>query len=423
MSKADLSARPRKPVKRPFYGWWVVLAAVFIGIYSGGTVIYGVTVFINPVIGAFGWSYLQVSSAIALTGAFIGVLAPFVGRFVDRFGSRRMLWISASIVGLGYVLMSLTESLGWFYLANAVISIGATGCGSIVLQAPMAHWFRRRAGFAMGVTSAGVGMGGLMLPVIAWLVSGYGWRTASVILGAGTIVFISSLATLIRQKPEDYGYYPDGDQPSADFVAAARRRPRPPASGMNARAAMRTGSFWLLAVAFSIYFLGLNAVVILIMPYLENVHLEPSAAALVATFLPIASIAGRIGYGWLGDRIRRKIVLAITFAMQACGLVVFLFAPALWSLVLFAIIYGTGFGGSIALGPAMTREYFGRSSFASIQGWMIAATTLSGVIGPIMAGWIFDTWHSYGPAWIIFAAANALGIIAILLLKSAEPTS
>jgi MFS family permease len=416
----DLDHTTTKTSGRVFYGWWIVMAAALIGVYSGGTFIYGLTVFINPVIRDFGWSYLEVSAAISVTGALIGVFAPIVGSIVDRYGSRLVLVGSAILSGTGFILLGFTDSIAWFYMAFSILSLGSAGCGSIVLQAPIANWFRRRVGFAMGITSAGVGIGGILVPAITWLVSQYQWRMASIIIGVGTVIVICIMAIFIRQRPEKYGLLPDGDRPSASFLAVnVNTKPvnKSARRDLSAKVALRGRAFWILALAISIYFFGLNAVVIHIMPFLESVSLEPGTAAFVVTFLPVFSIVGRIGYGWLGDHIKRKYALALTLLSQAMGLVIFVFAPVTWSLLLFVIIYGSGFGGSIALGPAMIREYFGRTSFGSIQGWMIASSTLAGVSGPILAGWIFDTQHSYNPAWLIFAAANVIGLVLVMWLR------
>ncbi|MCX8126503.1 MAG: MFS transporter [Dehalococcoidia bacterium] len=410
-------------VKPIFYGWWIVFAALAINILNGGTAIYGLTLFIRPVIDDFGWSYLEVSSAIALTSVLIGVLSPVIGGLVDRFGSRKVVIISSLVVGVSFVILGFTNSILVFYLAFAIMAAGAGGIGTISLQAVIGNWFRRRMGLAMGIVSTGVGLGGLLLPVIAWLILTWDWRTASFVIGIGICVVMPSLATVLRQRPEDCGLYPDGDRSSLQpHTAAAGRGMKRPTDGVSAGKALRTNTFWLLTIAYSIYFMGLNAVILHIAPFLQSVNLEPSTAAVLATVLAVISNVGRVGYGFLGDLIPRKYAFAGTLLSQSLGLVVVLFAPSSWALGLFIFLYGTGYGGSVALSSAMTREYFGGVAFGAIQGWFFAGTTLAGIIGPIFAGWVFDTYQSYNVAWLVFAVANACGIASVIVLKRRPAT-
>ena len=153
------------------------------------------------------------------------------------------------------------------------------------------------------------------------------------------------------------------------------------------------------------------------MPYLASVNLAAGSAVLVATFIPLLSIVGRLGFGWLGDVIAKKHALALTLGFQVIGLLVFCYAPTLWSLVVFLITFSTGYGGAAALQPAIQREYFGRRSFGSIQGMMATIMTVGGIIGPALTGWIFDTRASYQLAWIGFATATAIAIPLVLATK------
>jgi MFS family permease len=410
-------------VRRVFFGWWIVLSAATLNAFNGGTAIYGLTLFIKPVINSFGWSYLEVSSAIAVTGVIVGLMSPVIGVMVDRFGSKLVVVVSSLVVGISFLILAFTNSIYVFYLAFAVMSFGVSGIGSIPLQAVIGNWFRRRMGLAMGITSAGVGFGGLMLPVISWLILTWDWRVAAIVVGLSVCIIMPALAMVLRRYPEDYGYNPDGEKPSPLFktVESSGHTEKEVNRGVTARKAIRSRTFWLLAIAYSIYFMGLNAVILHIVPYFQSINLEPTTAAFLATTLALISNVGRVGYGYLGDRIPRKFAFAATLLSQAVGLSVILIAPSALTIGAFILLYSTGYGGSVALSSAMTREYFGRTAFGAIQGWFFAATTLAGMTGPMLAGWVFDTNTNYDLAWIIFAVANFLGIASVLALKRPEP--
>ena len=128
-------------MKRIFYGWWIVLASFFIAFYVGGTVFFGFTAFIEPVVKEFGWSYTQVSFAASLRGMEMGIMAPIIGFLMDRFGSRILLVTGIVILGLGIVLLGFTNSLLTFYASFILMALGAGGCTSLVTMTVIANWF------------------------------------------------------------------------------------------------------------------------------------------------------------------------------------------------------------------------------------------------------------------------------------------
>jgi MFS family permease len=125
----------------------------------------------------FGWSHTQVSIAFSLRGLEMGILAPIMGFLVDRFGSRKLIFSGTFIVGFSLILLGLTNSLLMFYSAFIFLALGASGCASTVLMTAVAYWFRRNVGKAMGIVACGFGAGGILIPLIVWLIDLYQWRT------------------------------------------------------------------------------------------------------------------------------------------------------------------------------------------------------------------------------------------------------
>jgi len=176
--------------------------------------------------------------------------------------------------------------------------------------------------------------------------------------------------------------------------------------------------FWLLALALTLNFTGTNGVVVHVVPYLGRSGLSFEAAALTATFVPVLSIGGRLFFGRLGDRLPKGTCLAIAFGIQTLGLIAFQFSPATWALALFALAFGTGVGGMIALTPAIVGSFFGRNIFGAIQGWFVSITTFGGMVGPLMAGWAADTLPGYSLAWWLFIAFNLVAIAVVVSLRA-----
>lgn len=124
-----------------FYGWWIVGACFLIAFYVSSVIFYGFTVFFEPLVREFGWSYTQVSFSSSLRGQEMGILSPLIGFFADRVGSRKLLLAGTVTVGIGLILLSYTQSLLMFYGAMGFIAFGAGGWASVVTMTAVARWF------------------------------------------------------------------------------------------------------------------------------------------------------------------------------------------------------------------------------------------------------------------------------------------
>jgi len=393
-----------------FYGWWIVAASFLISVYVGCCGFFGFTAMIDPIVREFGWSYTEVSFASSLRGLEMGILAPIVGVLVDRFGPRKLILIGVVTIGAGFMLLSLTQSLWMFYASFILLAFGAGGCTSVVTLAVVARWFRRNLGKAMGITVSGFGASGLLVPVIVWLVDSYGWRTAMIMQGVGMWVLGIPLAMLIRNRPEEMGLVPDGARLSKPGTAAASGQPEIPDVEIPFRDALTSRPFIYLNIVEALRFTTLTAVVIHVMPFLATEGIPRDTAGLVAAAIPLFSIPGRFGFGWMGDVTDKRYVMAASFCCMTAGLVAFHFAAAWWPIALFLLLFSPGFGGNMVMRGAVIREYFGVRSFGKLAGITLGAASIGGVIGPTLTGWVFDTFGAYDPVWIVFAAILVVAI-------------
>lgn len=194
-----------------FYGWWVVGASLLITVYTSGIVMYGFTAIFEPIADELGWSYTQISFAISLRGIEAGLLAPVLGMLADRWGPRRLIFGGVATISLGLMLFSRTSSLSMFYGAFALVAIGWSACTVTVMVTAVANWFRKKIGVATGIMACGWGAGSLLIPVIVRLIDMYEWRTTVFILALGMLAICLPLSLLVRHKPEQYGYLPNGE--------------------------------------------------------------------------------------------------------------------------------------------------------------------------------------------------------------------
>jgi len=405
---------------RIFYGWWVVVACFFISLYTGGVVFYGFTAIFEPIADKFDWSYTQISLAASLRGLEAGLLAPLVGILVDRWGPRKLLLSGVVIVSLGLMLLSRTTSLGMFYGAFALLAIGMSTCSGTVLMTAVANWFRKKIGIAMGIMICGYGCSGLLVPIIVKLVDTYEWQQAIAILAVGLLAVCLPLSLLVRHKPEQYGYQPDGEAQNTVVPNPSLAQAETAEADIGTRQALKSRTFWHIALALLCQAMMLSTVVTHVMPYLSSINIPRARSSLIAMAIPLASISGRLGLGWLGDRLDKRRVIAAAFAMICGGLICFAFASpeATWLLVLFLILFGIGYGGNNTLRGSAIREFFGRSNFGAIHGLVIGIMMLGSITGPPLAGWVFDNWGSYQPIWFVF---TGLAVVGILLALTTPP--
>jgi sugar phosphate permease len=406
----NLNLKPR----RIFYGWWVVVACFFISLYTGGVIFYGFTAIFEPLVDQFGWSYTQISLAASLRGLESGLLAPVVGMLVDRWGPRRLLFGGLIITGLGLMLLSRTTSLGMFYGAFALLAIGMSTCSSTVLMTAVANWFRKKIGIAMGIMICGYGCSGLLVPVIVNLVDMYELQKAIAILAIGLLAVCLPLSLLVRHKPEHYGYQPDGEAETTVVLNTSLAQAETAETDIGTRQALKSRTFWHIALALLCQAMILSTVVTHVMPYLSSIDIPRARSSLIAMAIPLTSISGRLGLGWLGDRFDKRRMIAAAFVMICGGLICFAFtsSEATWLLVLFLILFGIGYGGNNTLRGSVIREFFGRSNFGAIHGLVIGIMMVGSITGPPLAGWVFDKWGSYQPIWFVYIG---LAVAALLL--------
>ena len=412
---------PSKWKPRPvFFGWYVVGASLLTALYVGGAVFYGFTTVFEPIASDMGWSYTRIALGPSLLGVEAGLLAPSMGVLADRLGPRRLISGGAILIAGGLFLLSRTMSLGMFYGALALMAVGISCCTMTVLMTAVTNWFHRRVGLASGLAVSGFGFGGLLIPVMVSLIEAYDWRTTLTILAVGMLVLVLPLSLLFRHRPEQYGYAPDGVavQPanSDDSLPLAQ----PVEVEISARTALKSRTFWQLALAYTVQVLLVSSIVTHVMPYLSSIGVGRSMATVVATAVPLTSIIGRFGLGWLGDRVNRRVVAAGAFGMMGLGSLCFAFAgiTGTWLLVFFLILFGNGYGGGNSLRPSLGRAYFGRASFGTIFGLIIGINMLGGLSGPPLAGWVYDTWGAYQSTWFVFAG---LAAVALCLVASTRP--
>lgn len=401
--------------KNLYYGWWIVLACFVINLYVGGVIFFSFTAFFEPIQQEFGWSYTQISLATSLRGLEMGIFAPIVGFLVDRFGSRKLLLGGTIVIGIGLVLLSFTHSLLMFYLCFLFIALGAGGCTSVVTMTAVAIWFQKNVGLALGIMASGFGAGGLIIPLIVFLIDESGWRITLVILGVGMWLLGIPLSLIVRDRPEQLGSSPDG--PLTESSTTSDQGESPEKTKRAFLEMIKKRSFLYLNIAETVRMMAVTAVVTHLMPYLSSIGMSRATSGAVAAALPLVSIVGRFGFGWWGDRFDKRFVLATTFFLMSAGVFAFCYVQSFWVLLVFILLFAPGFGGSMVLRGAILQEYFGMASFGKMLGIVLGSASIGGIIGPTLAGWAFDTLGSYTSVWYGLCGISGVAIFLVVKIK------
>ena len=408
-----------------FYGWWVVISTGAIIFVATGAYFYGFSTLVDPFEEEFGWSRALIGGAFSAAVAAEGLASPVVGYLADRFSASRLLMAGVLLVGGGFVLLGQIQAVWQLYAAMVIIAIGTTLIG-LVSWVTIAHWFARKRGRALALATGVVGACGVMVMVLAALISFFGWRSAVVMIGISQVAICIPLALTVRRRPEDVGLLPDGEGHAPDQSLA-----RPGASpkgesaadrkveheGLTVRQALGTRPFWLLTFASALAWLGGMALIGHLVAFLEeSADFSRGEASAVAMGIPFASLVGRLGFGWLADYVVKRRLLAVAYVLQGAGILIFATTDSPWQAVLFLVVFSVGWGGTIPVLPALEAEYFGLRAFGGIQGLLSGLATLGAFVGPVFAGVVYDVTDSYRPAFLLMTLTTMAAVPAILMM-------
>ncbi len=383
-----------------YYGWYVVAACLVISLYTSGFVQLGFTAVIEPLAYETGWTYSVISLAASLRGLETGVLSPVVGVLVDRNGPRRLVVAGTLVMFAGCLLLSRTYTVGSFYASFVLLSIGMSTCTHTVLITAVSSWFQKNLGTATGIAATGVGLGGLLIPAVTILVDLFDWRTAVFLIGIGMVAIVLPLAFVVRRKPLDVDGKACADGPGSKGWTV---------ENMTASEAVWHRAFWHLAICAVLFVFMVFAVTTHIMPYLSTLGVSRPVASTVAAAIPISSIIGRLASGWLCDRFDRRTVMFVSFIAMGLATLLITLSASLLLIIVFVVAFGAGWGSVATTRMLLQIECFGKASFGTVLGLLGGVMMLGSISGPIVAGWIFDTWGSYESAWLICTGCGFVG--------------
>lgn len=414
-SETNIKSRPRI-----FYGWWIIIAGGAGMSIASGINFHGFGNFIIPLSEEFGWSYATISIVFSLARLESGMIGPVEGWAVDRLGPRRLMLIGLPLMGIGYIAMSQINSLAAFLFVYVfLIALGNSLGMSTPITAAAANWFNKKRGLAFGIMWSGVGLGGLFVPAVGWIVSEYGWRDAAMIVGIVIIIVGIPIASVMRHKPEQYGYYPDGQPPEDAPVGTMTRASVVPdlSNDFSAREALRTSSFWFLSLSITARSLVSGGIGLHLVPYFVSLGASDVSAAALAGSVGLMSIPGRFGLSTLGDYMNRRYVMVASLGVMAVAIIFMARADSVSGVIPALVVFSAAQGGISVIPQSLIADYFGRRAYATIQGFRSSIQMLGIIVGPVVSGIVFDQTQSYAGAFLGFSAAALVSMFLVFLAR------
>ena len=405
-----------KPV---FFGWKVVAVAFAIATFGWGLGFYGPGIYLVELHRRHGWPISLISFAITTYYILGAGLVACVGDVFERFGPRRTVLVAVAALGIGVLALTQADRPWQLYVAFAVMTVGWAGMSIAAISAIVAPWFERKRGLAVSLALNGASFGGVLLvPLWTFLIAALGFGPAALAM-VGTMVglLVPLVALVLHRGPEALGLLPDGAA-SRHIRRAAER----PAAPLDRQRLLRSPRFWTITAPFA---LGLLAQVGFLTHQLAFLgeHLGTGGAALAVSLTTAAAIVGRVGTGFVVDRIDRRLASASNFGLQIIALSTMLGRPSILLLYTGCVLFGLGVGNMITFPSLIVQVEYPREHFNRVVSLTTAITQVTLAFGPGLLGWVRDRWGSYSAAWIVCIACDVVAAVVVLLGRPRRPGS
>ena len=394
---------------------WPIVAASFLTIvFTFGIPTMVMPVIYSPIIDEFGWGRAQVTFVATLKFGAGAVFGIFFGVIVDKFSIRKIVVVASCVSIIAMLGFLWVQSLWQFYFVGLVLGMGSISC-MIAIKVLVSQRFMHQQGLAIGAALLGTSVAGTFTPPLAtWLISIYGWRMTVALLSIG--IWTVALPVFLRLVKE-----PQGTEIADEGLANSSlrtKREESAAAEIDFSDVLRSRSFWMIGLAVSLIgFVDQSMGQHLMLYLIQDVNYSEADAALVLSAVFGVSIAGKLGFGWLYDKLSVKGVMLCYFLMAVSVLLMFPIS-ILSALVAFTITRGLAHGGSIVDIPVLSKHCFGPKVLGKTIGILTACVTIGFAIGPPLVGYMYDTQGSYRNAFIMLAVASIAAGLSLLGVKT-----
>lgn len=413
-------SRATKP--RLYFGYWIVAAAFVAQFMSVGTnQVSGA--FLKPMSDELGWSRTDFTYALTLSrflSAFVGF---FMGVYVDRYGSRPLMFVGTTAVAISLFFMgSVSELWQWLLLRGVAMTIGSALIGGLVVNVTLSRWWVEKRAQMMGISSMGVSAAGAVFPpLITVVIHDWGWRAGWHVMAA-IVLCVYATALVMKRQPEDFGLHPDGHTQQQIEHGAGAAAAADYSNSFTRHEAIRTSTFYLIVLAFGLSQVGSGAMLLQTIPFLTDQEFSPNQAALLSSVMSLFAMLCKPAWGWMAGRMEPNRVASICFVQSAIAMVIILLAAeahALIPLTVGFVVIGWGFGGAIPLQETIWASYFGRRYIGAVRSAALPVALFLGAGAPLAVSAYYDAVGNY--RGIFFLIAGLWLIAAVLSIFVRRP--
>ena len=391
--------------------------------FASGVFFRGFGVLVLPIRNELGITQAQTNLVFSVARAEGGLEGPFAGWLIDKFGNRNVLVPSLLLAVIGYFVMAFWMPGFWTF---ALVYLGLVSLGnSMAFQhacfAGLNQWFQRKRALAISILAAVASLGGLaLIPTMNLLIDQAGLRWGLIASGLFYLVILLPLCIWFRNRPEDMGLLPDGATrpPTTGGRGQTRRETR----DYTVREALRTRAYWLLLLGAGLRQTATLGILVSLFPILvDDKGMSTQMAANLIGAMSAINFVSRLIMGYMGDRVSKQAIMAVSLFVEGVGYLL------LWqgdwqtaigiTLVLgFVVCEGMMDGAGVIVWAALG-EYYGRTRFATLRGYITFAYAWALVASPVYAGWVYDQFGSYNRAIVPGAICAMIAGVCFLFIK------
>lgn len=414
---ADVNGVRRPPSSEPskhFYGWVIAGMGVLGNAIQGGLIFWTMGLYTSTFEDHFNAPRSRITLMETFLTVGVNLLSPFIGALVDKRSARHVVAIGMAALGCGLMLVSFAGTLLQIWLVFLLlIPFGVLAIGIVPSSALIARWFRRRRGFALGLSVTGSSIGGFIAPpLLTWMFMAYGWRTALLVTGVVVIALAPLMFRWLANYPQDIGLEQEPEDPRAGHALTAADQ-----VDWSIKQLLRTRAFWLQTVVSGCMLcvtLGLLANLSL---HAKDLGFVGQQTALLYSTIALCSFIGKLSFGYLTDRIGLKPTGALSLSLMSLGLLLMLLVQQYALLLIACVVVGLAVGGTSPIWSNMAARGFGAKSLGRAMGLQNPLHIPITAPSAPLAGYISDTTGSYDLVFIVYIGLMGVAGIALFLLR------